>query len=178
MGIGNTTAASAITSVLTGTAPAEVTGRGTGLDGTALRRKVTVIEEALARNCPDPDDALDVLAKVGGFEVGGLAGVMLGAAAARRPVVVDGFISGAAALIACALAPNLKHYLIPAHLSAEAGHRVVLAYLGLTPILDLDLRLGEGTGAALGISLVEVAVRLLNDMATFGEAGVSEAEGG
>ena len=176
MGIGNTTAASAITAAVTGRPPAEVTGRGTGVDDTALNHKIGVIEQALALNRPDAGDALDVLAKVGGFEIGGLAGVMLGAAAARRPVVIDGFISGAAALIACGLAPELKHYLIPAHLSVEAGHRAVLAHLGLKPILDLDLRLGEGTGAALGISLVEAAVRILGEMATFGEAGVSEAE--
>ncbi len=176
MGIGNTTAASAITAAVTRRPPAEVTGRGTGVDDAALSHKISVIEAALALNRPDPDDALDVLAKVGGFEIGGLAGVMLGAAAARRPVVIDGFISGAAALIACGLAPELKHYLIPAHLSVEAGHRAVLRHLGLKPVLDLDLRLGEGTGAALGISLVEAAVKLLGEMATFGEAGVSEAE--
>jgi len=176
MGIGNTTAASAITAAVTGRPPAEVTGRGTGVDDAALRRKIEVIEAALALNRPDAGDALDVLAKVGGFEIGGLAGVMLGAAAARRPVVIDGFISGAAALIACGLAPALKDYLIPAHLSVEAGHRAVLDHLGLKPVLDLDLRLGEGTGAALGISLVAVAVKLLGEMATFGEAGVSEAE--
>jgi len=176
MGIGNTTAASAITAAVTGRPPAEVTGRGTGVDDAALQHKISVIETALALNRPDPSDALDVLAKVGGFEIGGLAGVMLGAAAARRPVVIDGFISGAAALIACGLAPALKDYLIPAHLSVEAGHRTVLSHLGLKPVLDLDLRLGEGTGAALGISLVAAAVKILGEMATFGEAGVSEAE--
>ena len=176
MGIGNTTAASAITAAVTGRPPAEVTGRGTGVDDAALSHKIGVIEAALALNRPNPDDALDVLAKVGGFEIGGLAGVMLGAAAARRPVVIDGFISGAAALIAAGLAPALKDYLIPAHLSVEAGHRAVLAHLGLKPVLDLDLRLGEGTGAALGINLAVAAVKILSEMATFGEAGVSEAE--
>jgi nicotinate-nucleotide--dimethylbenzimidazole phosphoribosyltransferase len=176
MGIGNTTAASAITAVISGRPPAEVTGRGTGVDDAALQHKISVIETAIALNRPDPGDALDVLAKVGGFEIGGLAGVMLGAAAARRPVVIDGFISGAAALIGCGLAPQLKDYLIPAHLSVEAGHRAVLAHLGLKPVLDLDLRLGEGTGAALGINLAAAAVKILGEMATFGEAGVSEAE--
>ncbi len=175
MGIGNTTASSAITAVVTGVPVAAVTGRGTGLDDAGFKHKVTVIEQALALNQPDARDGLDVLAKVGGFEIGGLAGVMLGAAAAHVPVVIDGFISGAAALIACTLAPALRDYLIPAHLSVEKGHRAVLHHLGLVPLLEMDLRLGEGTGAALGIGLAEAAVKILNEMATFGEAGVSEA---
>ncbi len=174
MGIGNTTASSAICSVMTGRPAAEVTGRGTGVDDGQLKHKITIIEKALAVNSPTPDRPLEVLAKVGGLEIGGLAGVMLGAAARRLPVVIDGFISGAAALIAAAMAPNLSGYLIAAHVSVEAGHRVLLDHLGLKPLLDLDLRLGEGTGAALGIFLSETSARILAEMATFGEAGVSE----
>ncbi|MBI2868606.1 MAG: nicotinate-nucleotide--dimethylbenzimidazole phosphoribosyltransferase [Chloroflexi bacterium] len=174
MGIGNTTASSAICAAITGRAAAEVTGRGTGIDDTQLKHKTEVVSRALALNRPDPADALDVLGKVGGFEIGGLAGVMLGAAAHSVPVVIDGFISGAAALVAATLAPALKDYLIASHLSAEAGHRIMLAHLGLRPLLDLDLRLGEGTGAALGIFLAETAARVLSEMSTFAEAGVSE----
>ena len=139
--------------------------------------KKKVVEKALAVNQPDPNQPLDVLSKVGGFEIGGLAGVMLAAAAYHIPVVIDGFISGAAALIAAALAPNLKDYLIAGHVSAEAGHRVLLEHLGLKPLLDLDMRLGEGTGAALGIYLAEAAARVLAEMPTFSEAGVSEKSG-
>ena len=178
MGIGNTTASSAICAVMTGRPVAEVTGRGTGLTDAQLARKVAVIEQALAVNCPDPAQPLDVLAKVGGFEIGGLVGVMLGAAAHRIPVVIDGFISGAAALIATALSPRLKDYLIAAHLSAEPGHRVLLEHLEIKPLLNLDMRLGEGTGAALGIFLAETAARILAEMATFAEAGVSEGDEG
>ncbi len=177
MGIGNTTASSAICAIMTGKPVSEVTGRGTGLTDEQLARKIEVINRALAANNPDPSRPLDVLAKVGGFEIGGLAGVMLGAAAKRIPVVIDGFISGAAALIAAALAPLLKEYLIPAHASAESGHPALLRYLGLKPLLDLNMRLGEGTGAALGIFLAEAAARTLNEMATFAEAGVAEGEG-
>ena len=176
MGIGNTTASAAICAVITGKPVAEVTGRGTGLTDEQLAYKIEVINRALAVNRPDPTRPLDVLAKVGGFEIGGLAGVMLGAAANRIPVVIDGFISGAAALIATALSPALKDYLIAAHLSAEPGHRLLLEYLGLRPLLNLDMRLGEGTGAALGIFLAETAVRILAEMATFTEAGVSEGD--
>jgi nicotinate-nucleotide--dimethylbenzimidazole phosphoribosyltransferase len=141
-----------------------------------------VIEHALALHKPNATDALDVLSKVGGFEIGGLAGVMLGASAQRVPVVIDGFISGAAALLAYTLAPMVRAYLIPAHRSVEIGHRAVLEYLSaknfpMNPLLDLDLRLGEGTGAALGISLCLAAAKILDEMATFGEAGVSEKEG-
>ena len=173
MGIGNTTASAAIVALLTGASVLDVTGRGTGVDDAGLARKVAAIERALAINQPNPADALDVLAKVGGFEIGGLAGVMLGAAARRVPVVVDGFISGAAALIASGLDPSVKPYLIAAHQSVEIGHRVTLQHLGLRPLLILDLRLGEGTGAALAFHLVEAAARLLDEMATFDEAGVS-----
>ncbi len=174
MGIGNTTASSAIFAAISGKTVEEVTGRGTGLSDEQLTHKIDVIKRALAVNKPDPAKPLDVLAKVGGFEIGGLAGVMLGAAARRIPVVIDGFISGAAALIAMALAPQLKDYIIAAHVSAEAGHSAMLKHMGLKPLLSLDMRLGEGTGAALGIFLVEAAVRTLNEMATFAEAGVSE----
>lgn len=175
MGIGNTTPSSAIAALLTGRPVAEVTGRGTGLDDAGVRRKVEVIERALEVNQPDPSDVWDVLAKVGGFEIGGLAGVILAGAAARVPVLIDGFISGAAALIAVRLAPRARNYLIAAHRSAEPGHEAVLEQLGLRPLLDLQMRLGEGTGVALGFSLVEAAVKILNQMATFAEAGVSEA---
>jgi nicotinate-nucleotide--dimethylbenzimidazole phosphoribosyltransferase len=174
MGIGNTSASSAIVATITRRPVAEVTGRGTGVDDAGLVHKIAVLERALAARCPNPDDALDVLSKVGGLEIGGLAGVMIGAAARRVPVVIDGFISGAAALIACGLAPAVQAYLIAAHRSVEIGHRAVLEHLRLDPLLDLDLRLGEGTGAALGISLCLAASRILDEMATFGEAGVSE----
>jgi len=174
MGIGNTTASSAICAAITGRPIAEVTGRGTGITDEQLAHKVEVINRALVVNRPDPRQPLDVLAKVGGFEIGGLVGVMLAAAAHRIPVVIDGFISGAAALIAIALSPKLKDFLIPAHVSAEAGHRRLLSHLGLSPLLDLGMRLGEGTGAALGIFLAETAAKLLAEMSTFTEAGVSE----
>lgn len=176
MGIGNTTASSAIFAAISGKPPREATGRGTGLTDEQLDHKIEVVTRALYKNNPDASKPLDVLAKVGGYEIGGLAGVMLGAAARRIPVVIDGFISGAAALIACALAPELKDYLIAAHVSAEAGHPAMLEFLGLEPLLTLDMRLGEGTGAALGIFVTEAAVRTLNEMATFVEAGVSEGD--
>jgi nicotinate-nucleotide--dimethylbenzimidazole phosphoribosyltransferase len=176
MGIGNTTASSAVFAAISGQSAARVTGRGTGVDNEQLAHKVSVIEKALSINQPDPKDPVDVLAKVGGFEIGGLAGVILAGAARRIPVVIDGFISGAAALIATGLSPQVKDYLIAAHVSAEAGHSFILDYLGLKPLLNLNMRLGEGTGAALGISLAEAAVRILSQMATFAEAGVSEAE--
>ena len=176
MGIGNTSPSAAICAVITGRPAAEVTGRGTGLTDEQLAHKVDVIKRALAVNHPDPSQPLDVLAKVGGFEIGGLVGVMLGAAANCIPVVIDGFISGSAALIATSLSPALKDYLIAAHLSAEPGHRLLLEYLGLKPLLNLDLRLGEGTGAALGIFLAETAARILDEMATFAEAGISEGD--
>ena len=177
MGIGNTTASSAICAAITGEPVEELTGRGTGLANKQLAHKVKVIQKALELNKPDPRDPVDVLAKVGGFEIGGLAGVMLGAAAHRVPVVIDGFISGAAALIAAKLSPRLKDYLIAAHLSAESGHKALLQYLGLTPLLSLEMRLGEGTGAALGMAIVEAAVKTLAEMATFADAGVSQKEG-
>jgi nicotinate-nucleotide--dimethylbenzimidazole phosphoribosyltransferase len=174
MGIGNTTSSSAITAAITGADVATVTGRGTGLDDKGWEKKVKVIQRALEINRPDPKDAIDVLSKVGGFEIGGIAGVILAGAKYRIPVVIDGFISGAAALIATSLAPRVKPYLIASHQSAEKGHQIILKYLDLKPLLNLDLRLGEGTGAALGIFLVEASLRILDEMATFTEAGVSE----
>jgi nicotinate-nucleotide--dimethylbenzimidazole phosphoribosyltransferase len=174
MGIGNSTPAAAIAAALTGQDPAGLVGRGTGLDDAGLAHKVEVVRRALAVNLPDPADPVGVLAKVGGFEIGGLAGAMIAAAAHRRPVMVDGFIATAAAMLAVALAPALRSYLIAAHRSAEPGHDTMLGWLGLRPYLDLGLRLGEGTGAVLGMMLAEAACRTLAEMATFGEAGVDE----
>ena len=174
MGIGNTTPSAAITAAMTGRPVSEVTGRGTGIDDAGHARKVAVIQRALDLHRPDRSDALDVLAKVGGLEIGGLAGLILGAAAERVPVVLDGFIAGAAALIAVGLQPRCREYLIASHRSVERGHAAVFDHLGLKPLLDLDLRLGEGTGACLGMSLVCAAIKIYTEMATFGEAGVSE----
>jgi nicotinate-nucleotide--dimethylbenzimidazole phosphoribosyltransferase len=176
MGIGNTTPSSAIVAVLTGCSVAEVTGHGTGIAPEQFRNKVAVIERALALHRPDPTDPLDVLAKVGGFEIGGLAGLMLGAAAQRKPIVVDGFISTAAALLAHALAADSAQYMISGHRSVERGHQVALQRLDKKPLMDLDLRLGEGTGAALAMHFVEAAVRILTEVATFEEAAVSKAD--
>jgi nicotinate-nucleotide--dimethylbenzimidazole phosphoribosyltransferase len=174
MGIGNTTPSSAIASVMTSKSVEDVTGRGTGIDDKTLSHKIEVIEKAISVNQPDANDAIDILSKVGGFEIGGLVGIILAAASRRIPVVIDGFISGAAALIAYRLKPKVKYYMIAAHCSVEKGHRIILDYMGLKPLLDLDLRLGEGTGAALGISIVEAGVKILTQMATFQSAGVSE----
>ena len=176
MGIGNTTASSAIAAALTGRPPAETTGRGTGRNDRELAHKIAVVERAIEVNRPDPGDGLDVLAKVGGFEIGVLAGVVLGGALARRVVVLDGFISGAAALVAHSLCPNARDYMVAAHLSAEAGHRIVLSHMGLRPLLDLGMRLGEGTGAVLAMGIVEAAAACLSEMATFEEAGVSDRD--
>lgn len=173
MGIGNTTPASAVTAVYTGLPVAQVTGRGTGVDDEGLARKVSAIERALALHRPDPGDPLGVLSAVGGFEIGAIAGVCLGAAAHRVPVVIDGFISSAGALIAAALCPAVKPYLIASHLSVERGHAALWQALGLRPLLDMDLRLGEGTGAVLAMHLVEAACHILAEMATFADAGVS-----
>jgi nicotinate-nucleotide--dimethylbenzimidazole phosphoribosyltransferase len=175
MGIGNTTTSSAMTAVLTGESPERVTGRGTGIDEERRRRKVDAIERALRINRPDPANALDVLAKVGGFEIAGLAGVMLGAAAHRVPILLDGFITGASALAAVGLCPSVRDYLIASHRSVEPGHETILRHLELRPLLDLDLRLGEGTGAVLAMSLAEAALRILREMATFEAAGVTDA---
>ena len=176
MGIGNTTASAAITAVMTGRPVAEVTGRGTGIDEAVHAHKVTVIQRALDRHRPHQADALDVLAKVGGLEIGGLAGLILGAAAARLPVVLDGFIAGAAALIAVGLQPRCRDYLIASHRSLERGHGATLDHLKLKPLLELDLRLGEGTGACLGMDLVQASIKILTEMATFDEAGVSQGD--
>ncbi|MBU1487533.1 nicotinate-nucleotide--dimethylbenzimidazole phosphoribosyltransferase [bacterium] len=175
MGIANTTSSSAIVASITGAEVEKVTGRGTGITDKAWQNKVDAIKKALALNRPDPRDPVDVLAKVGGFEIGGLAGVILAAANHRVPVIIDGFISGAAALIATGLEPKVNDYLIAAHCSVEIGHKITLEKMGLKPLLDLDLRLGEGTGAALGMSIVEAGCKILNEMATFESAGVSEA---
>jgi nicotinate-nucleotide--dimethylbenzimidazole phosphoribosyltransferase len=173
MGIGNTTAASALAAALTGRRAADVTGRGTGLDDDAVRRKVSVIEEALERHRPGADDPVGALAAVGGFEIAALVGAILAGAAARTPVVLDGFITGAAAIVAAAIAPGVAPRLIASHRSAEPGHAVVLEQLGLEPLLQLDLRLGEGSGAALALPLIRAATELLGGMATFDSAGVS-----
>jgi nicotinate-nucleotide--dimethylbenzimidazole phosphoribosyltransferase len=176
MGIANTTSASAITAAMLNRPPAEVTGRGTGVDDARLRAKVAVIEQALALNRPNAADPLDMLAKIGGFEIAGLAGVMLGAASCNTPVVLDGFITGASALIASGLCPTVKDYFIASHRSVEPGHGFILAHLGLRPLFDLEMRLGEGTGAVLAFNIVEASLRILREMATFASAGVTEAE--
>jgi len=176
MGIGNTTPSAAIACALMNVSPEKIAGRGTGVDNDGLKRKISVVEKSLQVNQPKPNDGLDVLSKVGGFEIGGLAGVMIGAASKHVPVMVDGFISTAAAMIAVTLAPQCKEYLIAAHRSKENGHALMLEWLGMKPLLDFDLRLGEGTGAALGISMAEAACKILSEMATFGEAGVSRKD--
>ncbi len=176
MGIGNTTPSSAIASVLTNTAVKNVTGRGTGIDDAGLQRKVAVIEESIALNRPDAKDPIDVLAKVGGAEIGGIAGLILGAAAERIPVIVDGFISTAGAMIAYEIEPATADYMFSGHFSVEQGQRAMLGKMGLVPILDFSLRLGEGTGAALAMQMIEAGVKIYREMATFGEAGVSEKE--
>lgn len=174
MGIGNTTPSSAITSVITGKPVEEVTGRGTGIDDETLSNKIEIIKKAIGVNKPNAKDAIDILSKVGGFEIGGLAGIILASASKKVPVVIDGFISGAAALIAYKLEPKVKDYMIASHCSVERGHRLILEYIGLKPLLDLDMRLGEGTGAALGMSIVEASIKILTEMATFQSAAVSE----
>jgi nicotinate-nucleotide--dimethylbenzimidazole phosphoribosyltransferase len=178
MGIGNTTPSAAITAAITGADVAQVTGRGTGVDDDALAAKIATIQRALDVNQPNGEDGLDVLMKVGGFEIGVLAGVMLGAAARNCAVIVDGFISGAGALIAWRLCPNVASRLIAGHCSVEPGHNVGLQAMGLNPLLDLNMRLGEGTGATLAMHIVEAAARCLAEMATFAEAGVSDRDDG
>ncbi|WP_088552783.1 nicotinate-nucleotide--dimethylbenzimidazole phosphoribosyltransferase [Calderihabitans maritimus] len=173
MGIGNTTPSSAVLAALSGLPVKDVTGRGTGISDEALENKIRVIERALEVNKPDPRDPVDVLAKVGGFEIGGIAGLILGAAYYKVPVVVDGFISSAGALLAKALAPDSVDYMIAGHRSMEYGHRFMLEELGLKPLLDLNLRLGEGTGAVLAMNIVEAAAQVINQVLTFEDAGVS-----
>lgn len=174
MGIGNTTPSAAIAVALLQCTPEEIVGRGTGIDDLGLQRKISAVKQSLAVNQPDPDDALDVISKVGGFEIAGLTGAVLAAAAHRSPVVIDGFISTAAAMIAAKLQPQVRDYLFAGHCSEELGHRRMMDWLGLEPLLDLNMRLGEGTGAALAISIVEAACKILAEMATFEEAGVAE----
>ena len=175
MGIGNTTAASAITAVISGKSVREVTGRGTGVDDKALQTKIGVIERAIRVTSPNPYDGYDVLMKVGGYEIAGLAGVVLGAASKGVPVFIDGFVSCSAALAASVIAPNCKDYLIASHMSVEPGHKHALERLGLDPILDLGMRLGEGTGAVLAFMIAEASCKILNEMATFDRAGVSRS---
>ena len=174
MGIGNTTAASAIAAVFTQRPIADLTDKGAGLSNEAVKHKIYTIERAISVNKPDIADPIDVLSKVGGFEIGGLVGIILAAASKNIPVVIDGFISSAAALIAYRLEPKTKDYMIASHSSVERGHRIVLDYMGLKPIFDLDLRLGEGTGAALAMGIAEVSIKILTQMATFKSAGVSQ----
>lgn len=176
MGIGNTTPSAAIAVALTGHPADEIVGRGTGVDDAGLQRKIKAVKQAIEVNQPDPESGLDILTKVGGFEIAGLAGAILAVAANRKPVVIDGFISTAAAMIAVSLAPQVRAYLISAHRSQELGHQIMLEWLGLEPLLDLQMRLGEGTGAVLAISIVEAACKTLDEMTTFSEAGVSEKE--
>jgi nicotinate-nucleotide--dimethylbenzimidazole phosphoribosyltransferase len=173
MGIGNSTAAAALLCAFTGISPIEAAGRGTGLDDAGVIRKADVIARALALHRPDPSDAVGVLAAVGGFEIAAIVGLILGAAERRRAVVLDGFIACSAALVARAIEPAALDYVVYSHRSAERGHRRMLEALRARPLLDLDMRLGEGSGAAIGISLVEAAVRLYREMATFASAGVS-----
>lgn len=174
MGIGNSTPAAALAAVFTGRKPAAVTGRGTGIGDEALKHKVTVIQRALDLHRPDPGDPLGVLSQVGGLEIAGIAGLVLGAAAGRRPLLLDGFIATAGALVAARLAPAAVDYLIAAHCSVEPGHRLMLETLGLSPLLDFNMRLGEGTGAALGFGLLEAGLKVYKEMATFAEAGVAD----
>jgi nicotinate-nucleotide--dimethylbenzimidazole phosphoribosyltransferase len=175
MGIGNTTSSAAICAIFTGLPVEEVVGRGTGVDDDRLRHKTNVILDALARHKPDASNSLDVLAKVGGFEIGAIAGLILGAASRRIPVVVDGFISGAGAMIATRLEPACRDYLFFSHVSRERGHRRMLEFFDAHPILDLDMCLGEGTGAAIAMDVITAAVRVYNEMATFDSASVSRA---
>jgi len=175
MGIGNTTPSSAITTVITGRPVEEVTGRGTGINDGIFENKIKVIKKAVELNKPNPRDPIDVLAKVGGFEIGGLAGSFLAAAAHRIPVVTDGFIVTVGALIAFELEPRVKDYIFASHSSVEVGHRAILERMGLRPLLNLDMRLGEGTGACLGVNLIEAGVKILTQMATFESAEVSKS---
>jgi len=173
MGIANTTPSAAIAALLTGKSVSEVTGKGTGIGDDALKNKVKVIEDSIALNKPDPNDPVDVLAKVGGTEIGGIAGLIIGAAANRVPVIIDGFISTAGALIAFSLEPKTRDYMFAAHKSVEVGHTAMLEKIGLRPVLDLDLRLGEGTGAALAMLMIEAGLKIYREMATFSDAGVA-----
>jgi nicotinate-nucleotide--dimethylbenzimidazole phosphoribosyltransferase len=176
MGIGNTTPSAAIGAVICGTDLAEMVGRGTGVDDEGLSRKQAVIRRGIEINNPNPEDGLDVLSKVGGFEIGGIAGCVLAGAYHRRPVMIDGFISTAGALIAQAICPTVTEYLFSGHCSEEPGHRHMLKHLNLNPILDLGMRLGEGTGAALAMNIVDGALRVFKEVMTFAEAGVADKD--
>lgn len=176
MGIGNTTPSSAILAAISGLSVEDTTGRGTGISDASFLNKIRVIKQALAVNKPDPSDALDVLAKVGGYEIGGIAGVILGAAYYKVPVVVDGFISSAGAIIAKSLAPSSIDYMIASHQSVESGHKLMLQELGLKPLLNLNFRLGEGTGAAVAMNIVEGAAQVIDRVLTFSDAGVTQNE--
>ena len=173
MGIGNTTAAAALTALFTSSDVRAVTGRGTGVDDERLARKVRVIEQALGEHQPDPSQPLEVLAQVGGLEIAALTGFYLASAAQRIPVVLDGFIATSAALVATALNSSVKGYLFASHLSQEPGHKKQLAHLGLEPLFEFDMRLGEGSGAVLAFGILESAAAVLFNMATFAEAGVA-----
>ncbi len=177
MGIANTTSASAITSLITGISVRDATGRGTGIGKDALEKKIAVIEEAITINAPDCNDPIDILSKTGGAEIAGIAGLCIGAASLRLPVVIDGFISTAGALTAYCMNPALIDYMFASHISEERGHRAALKYMGMTPLLDLGLRLGEGTGAVLAMTLLDASLKLYSEMATFDEAGVSDKDG-
>lgn len=173
MGIGNTTSSSAIAACICGVNPDLVTGYGTGISEKGYLKKIDVINKALLINNPRPSDGIDVLAKIGGFEIGAIAGTIIGCASKRTPVVIDGFISGAGALIADVLEPKCRKYMVASHCSVERGHKIILERLSLEPLFNFDMRLGEGTGAAIGIGICEASIKILNDMATFKEAGVS-----
>ncbi len=174
MGIGNTTPSSAVIAAFSGLDAAQVTGRGTGIGEQEMAHKIAVVRTAIETHRPDPHDPVDVLSKVGGLEIAGIAGLVVGAASRKIPVVIDGFISGAGALIACELNSRISRYLVAAHRSVERGHTVMLERMNLVPLLDLDMRLGEGTGAALGMGLVEAGVKILTEVLTFDNAGVTE----
>ncbi len=176
MGIGNTTPSSAIIAAFSGIPVKSLTGRGTGIDDTALANKIAVIQKGLDLHKPDPKDPIDVLSKVGGLEIGGLAGLVLGAAALGIPVICDGLISTAGALIACELAPAAKQYLFASHKSVEIGHKYMHDRLGVEPLIDLKFRLGEGTGAAVCMELLDLATRILAEIKTFEEVGISQAD--
>ena len=177
MGIGNTTASAAVAAVICGLTPEQAVGRGSGIGDGRLQIKIDAVRKGLAVNRPDKNDAMDVLTKLGGFDIAGLAGVMIGGASRRIPTVVDGLIAAAAALIAVGIAPACRDYLIGSHLSAEPAHGKMLETLGLTPVIDAGMRLGEGTGAAIGMTVLDAGIRLLREMATFEEAGVSGRAG-
>ncbi len=174
MGIGNTTASSAIFSTLSGLPASQVTGRGTGIDDKTLDKKISVIQLALDQHSPDPEDPIDILSKVGGFEIGGIVGLLLGAAAKNIPVVIDGLIASAGASLAIKMNPSVRDYIFPSHRSVEPGQEVFFDLIEASPLFDLKMRLGEGTGAVLAFNLIEAAVKIYSEMATFQSAGISD----